>query len=81
MKEEKNPSRRKFILKSATIALAQPLLFNLPGFAKSKRKKLKHACIGVGGMGGHDLSRFNAHPDVEIVAICDIDEAPDVNCP
>jgi len=74
MKDENNSSRRGFILKSATIVLAQPLLFNIPGFAKPKRKKLRHACIGVGGMGGHDLSRFNAHPDVEIVAICDIDE-------
>ena len=74
MENENNSSRRKFILNTATIALAQPLLFNIPGFAKPKRKKLRHACIGVGGMGGHDLNRFSAHPDVEIVAICDIDE-------
>ena len=74
MKKDNNSSRRKFLLNTAAIALAQPLLFNVPVFAKTNRKKLRHACIGVGGMGGHDLSRFNAHPDVEIVAICDIDE-------
>src|SRR5690606_29023720 len=36
--------------------------------------KLRHASIGVGGMGGHDLKNFIAHPDVEIVALCDVDE-------
>lgn len=74
MNEKNDISRRKFIQKSATVALAQPLLFQLPAFGMGKKAKLRHACVGVGGMGGHDLSRFNAHPEVEIVAICDIDE-------
>ncbi|MGN0847709.1 MAG: Gfo/Idh/MocA family protein [Kiritimatiellia bacterium] len=35
--------------------------------------KLRHACVGVGGMGFNDLKNFIAHPRVEIVAICDVD--------
>ena len=40
----------------------------------SAPKKLRHACIGVGGMGGHDLQNFIKHQQTEIVAICDVDE-------
>ncbi|MEI6076507.1 MAG: Gfo/Idh/MocA family oxidoreductase [Verrucomicrobiota bacterium] len=36
--------------------------------------KLRHACIGVRGMGGVDLASFKSHPRLEIVAICDVDE-------
>jgi len=73
----KNPndlSRRKFLLTTATAALASPLMFTLPASAQNKNKKLAHACIGVGGMGGHDLQQFMAHPNLEVVAICDVDE-------
>lgn len=35
--------------------------------------KLRHACVGVGGMGHNDLRNFLAHPRVEVVAICDVD--------
>ena len=37
--------------------------------------KLRHACIGVGGMGGVDLESFKSHPQLEIVAICDVDKS------
>jgi predicted dehydrogenase len=67
-------SRRKFLLTTATAALASPLAFTFNAQATSKKEKLAHACIGVGGMGGHDLQQFLAHPDLEIVAICDVDE-------
>lgn len=59
---------------AATALVTPPLLLSIPSFAGQTRKKLRHACIGVGGMGSHDLQRFIAHPDVEIVAICDVDE-------
>lgn len=36
--------------------------------------KLRHACIGVRGMGGNDLESFKSHPRLEIVAICDVDK-------
>ena len=35
--------------------------------------KLRHACIGVGGMGAGDLRNFLSHPRVEVVALCDVD--------
>ena len=54
----------------ATAALAAPLLIE----SCVPKTKLRHACIGVGGMMGYnDLQNFVSHPDVEIVAICDVD--------
>lgn len=35
--------------------------------------KLRVAGIGVGGMGAGDLSQIASHPDVQIVALCDVD--------
>jgi len=35
--------------------------------------KLKHASIGVGGMGWNDLQNFLQHPRVQITALCDVD--------
>ena len=35
--------------------------------------KLRHASIGVGGMGFNDLKNFLSHPRVEVVALCDVD--------
>ncbi len=36
-------------------------------------KKLRVACVGVGGMGEADLRAVAAHADVEIVGLCDVD--------
>ncbi|MEX0884731.1 MAG: Gfo/Idh/MocA family oxidoreductase [Cyclobacteriaceae bacterium] len=74
MNKEHENSRRKFIVTAATVAMAQPVLLSIPSFGKKQVQKLRHVCVGVGGMGWHDLQRFQAHPEVEIVAICDVDE-------
>ncbi len=75
MKHKTNDtSRRKFLITAATTLIVPPIMLQLPSFAGQKKKKLAHVCIGVGGMGRHDYQRFLAHPDVEIVAICDVDE-------
>jgi predicted dehydrogenase len=63
-------SRRKFIQSTATGLAAAP--FILHG-CKPDDGILQHACIGVGGMGLHDLKQFLSHPRVEIVAMCDVD--------
>jgi len=34
---------------------------------------MRHACIGVGGMGFQDLKKFLEDPNVKIVALCDVD--------
>ncbi|MFO7937332.1 MAG: Gfo/Idh/MocA family oxidoreductase [Kiritimatiellia bacterium] len=39
----------------------------------SPNSKLNHACIGVGGMGGADISNIKTHPRTQIVALCDVD--------
>jgi predicted dehydrogenase len=64
-------SRRKFLLAAA--AMTPPLLFRSTPAKATQERKLKHASIGVGGMGWHDLQNFMKHPDVEVVAICDVD--------
>jgi len=65
-------SRRKFIQTAVTAAIAAPLILE----SCAPKTKLRHACIGVGGMMGfNDLQNFVSHPDVEIVAICDVEPA------
>ena len=64
-------SRRKFLQTAVTAAIAAPLLLE----SCAPKTKLRHACIGVGGMMGlNDLQNFVSHPDVQVVAICDVDE-------
>src|SRR5680860_1874302 len=71
--QNKSVSRRKFLGSITTAALAAPFLgSSVAGFASSKGR-LKHACSGVGGMGGYDLQNVKQHPDVQIVALCDVD--------
>ena len=36
--------------------------------------RLRHAGIGVGGMGAGDLDQIRAHPEVDVIALCDVDE-------
>ncbi len=36
-------------------------------------KKLRHATVGCGGMGGADLGSISGHPAVQVVALCDVD--------
>jgi predicted dehydrogenase len=66
-------SRRKFLFTVAAAAVTPPLLLRSTSSYASLKGKLNHACIGVGGMGWHDLQNFQKHPNVEIVAICDVD--------
>jgi predicted dehydrogenase len=67
-------SRRKFIQSAATVAIGAPLILRCSSNASSPKNKLNHACIGVGGMGWADLQKFKEDPNVQIVAICDVDE-------
>ena len=68
-------SRRHFLAASGAAAAgflsgcttAQPRQISPNG-------KINHACIGVGGMGYHDLQNFQSHPRAQIVAVCDVDK-------
>lgn len=75
MSTKKNDiSRREFILKAASAAVAAPLLISQAKMISPAANRLRHVCIGVGGMGWHDLNKFKTHQEVDIVAICDVDE-------
>jgi predicted dehydrogenase len=68
-------SRKEFLAVSALGSLG--LMAGCAGAPVARRipegGKLRHACIGVRGMGGNDLESLKSHPRVEIVAICDVD--------
>jgi predicted dehydrogenase len=66
-------SRRKFLKTAATAAVAAPFILRCSSDKPSPDNILNHACIGVGGMGWSDLSKFKECPNVKIVAICDVD--------
>ncbi len=65
-------SRRSFLKSAATAGLLAAPLSRIAG-AASPNGKIQHASIGIGGMGGSDLNQIGSHPNVEIVAICDVD--------
>jgi predicted dehydrogenase len=69
----KDLSRRRFIQATSIAAIGAPLIFSCSQSKKSPNGKLRHACIGVGGMGWQDLNKFMEDPNVQIVAICDVD--------
>lgn len=68
-------SRRDFIRKSAVVGAGISLAPNLSfGYASSKNEKLKLAFIGVGLRGTNHLNNALQRDDVEVVAICDLDQ-------
>ncbi len=72
-----NPSRRTFI-RSAAVFAAFPLLPSfsaraLPRFQLGPNQRLQLAKVAVGGMGESDLEELSKHPNVDIVALCDVD--------
>ena len=72
-----NPSRRTFIRSAAAFA-AFPLLPSfsaraLPRFQLGPNQRLQLAKVAVGGMGESDLEELSKHPNVDIVALCDVD--------
>lgn len=65
-------NKREFIKKSSVgvlgLALAPSLLKNL-----NPQQRLRTAHIGVGNMGAEDLKAISSHPQVDVVALCDVD--------
>jgi predicted dehydrogenase len=65
-------SRRQFLSRStAAVALTAASWSRVSGASE----KLRVAAVGVGGKGWSDLTSVAASPQVEIVALCDIDES------
>jgi predicted dehydrogenase len=65
-------SRRRFLQAGAAVA-AIPLISSGVR-AASPNGKLRTAHIGVGGMGGADLGSVSSHAQVEVAALCDVDQ-------
>jgi predicted dehydrogenase len=65
--------RRQFIRQSALTAAG---LILLPRIAKSSAasERVRIGIVGLGGMGTEHLKWFAALPDVEVVALCDVDK-------
>jgi hypothetical protein len=68
-------SRRRFLELTATAGAALPAASCLASRAKPRYVlgRLRHAGIGVGGMGAADLDQIASHPNVDVVALCDVD--------
>ena len=67
-------NKREFIKKSGIGALG---LMAAPSVLQAKQQapsdRLRTAHIGVGNMGGEDLRDISSHPQVDVVALCDVD--------
>lgn len=66
-------NRRKFIKQSTLAAAGFAILPSRSGKA-SASDRLRIAHIGLGGMGNQHMKWFAALPEVEIVALCDVDQ-------
>lgn len=64
--------RRQFIKQSSYASLGLMLLPGLKKVAPSDKVRVAH--IGLGGMGTNHLKWFQALPEVEIAALCDLDQ-------
>jgi len=76
-RKQRMVSRRRF-LKMAAVgaagAVILPRLNVLSAAPGSANGKLNLASIGVGGMGHGDCRNFGNNPNVNLVALCDVDE-------
>ncbi len=65
--------RREFIRRSALTAMG---LYFLPAMARKvvASDRVRIAIVGLGGMGLQHLEWFAALPEVEVVALCDVDK-------
>lgn len=65
-------TRRDFLALTAAGTAGLAVSCQTPGLLQPG-VKLRHAAVGVGGMGAGDLEQMSAHPDVQVVALCDVD--------
>lgn len=66
-----NPNRRQFLKTGSLAALGMAFAPSLKAFAPSDKLRIAH--IGLGGMGNAHMNWFANIPEVDIVALCDVD--------
>jgi len=69
-----NHNRRAFVKKSALSLLGLTILPTLHGRA-SASDRIRVAQVGVGGMGNNHINWFANLPEVDVVALCDVDSS------
>jgi hypothetical protein len=75
MLEDKELNRRNFLTKSAGLtALGSAALLSRSQRAQGANNRVRVAICGVHGRGGDHLENYAQLPNVEIAALCDIDE-------
>ncbi len=70
-------NRRDFVKSSAAAATVGTLGFNINSYAanvKSPNDTIRVACVGVKAQGNSHIREYLKMPNVEIAAICDVDE-------
>lgn len=70
--------RRDFLKSSAAAATVGTLGFNINSYAanvKSPNDTIRIACVGVKAQGNSHIREYLKMPNVEIAAICDVDES------
>ncbi len=65
--------RRQFTVGVMATSAIAALAGNQNSHAHARSARLRLAGIGVGGMGGSDLASLSSHPNVDVVALCDVD--------
>ena len=80
-RKNKNINRRQFLKKATGIAagsLAFPYIVPASALGKSgtvaPSNRITLGCIGVGGQGCGNMEAFMSNPDVQVVAVCDVEE-------
>ena len=84
MSTQNNKLTRRDALKAGAGAVAAAAAFGFPTIVPSRAlgkdgavapsNRTVLGCIGVGGQGNNNMMRFAAHPDVQIVALCDVEQ-------
>src|SRR5215469_218126 len=72
MNSRKAISRRSFLKTAGTAAITVPFISQRL-LAEPASSTVRHASFGAGGMAWEDLTQIANCPNVEIVAVCDVD--------
>lgn len=66
--------RREFIKQSFAGTVAMNIPYILPASARAANDRIRIGVVGIRGMGKSHIQEFNALENVEVVAICDVDQ-------